>query len=159
MVREKKYDEAETAFKKVFEIKNAAKTANLNANHELARLMMRQKKYEDAKKYVDAALAFENPSVNQIAMNNNLLADWLAAQGKHDEVIQTMEKTLAIQGKLNPNYKAGAYARIAAVYYNNKKDLAKAAEYIKKSNAVPGATWGKSAYMTKKIQKAMEGQK
>ena len=157
--KEKKLAEAEASFRKAAEIKGAYAGATMTALHELARFLIAQKKYDEAKKYLDAAMALPKLQVNQQAANNGALADFYTAQKKYDDAIKTLEGILALSGNLNPSWKASAYSRIASIYFYQKKDIVKANEAIKKSHAVPGATWGKNPSLEKAIQKALDAQK
>ncbi len=152
---EKKYAEAEACFKKALEVNGASVSSRQSALHETARILMTQKKLDEAQKYLDEAQALSGLGPNLIAMNNNLLADFCISQKKYDEAIQAIEKTLSLK-KLNPSWIASSYSKLASIYFYWKKDLAKANEYIKKADTVPGATWGKNPALAKAIQKALD---
>ena len=103
----------------------------------------------------DPSKEFNENCKNVFAPSCQMYVKDITAQKKYDEAIQAIEKTLSLK-KLNPSWIASSYSKLASIYFYWKKDLAKANEYIKKADTVPGATWGKNPALAKAIQKALD---
>ncbi len=112
--------------------------------------LIAQKKLEEAQNALDAAGKMPDLNINHQVQLNNERAALLLLNNKIDDAIRLHQETLRLEN-LPPDWKANAFSQIAEIYFSRKKDLAKAREFIRQANAVPGATWGKNPWLTKKI--------
>lgn len=112
--------------------------------------LIAQKKLEEAQNFLDTASKMPDLNINHQVQLNNERAAIMVLNGKIDDAIRLHQETLRLEN-LPPDWKANVYSRIAEIYFSHKKDLAKAREFIRQSNAVPGATWGKNSWLTQKI--------
>lgn len=154
--QQKKYDEAIEAFKKAGEFKGTTDYYKYYSMLAIAEILLAQKKLEEAKEYIDKSMVSSSPDHKSRSMYN--LANYLIEKKNFDEALSVAEKAAAIEGQ-NPNWKALAYGKTAEIYFRHKNDLVKADEYIRKSMAVPNATWGKNEWLLKQIQKKIAEQK
>lgn len=150
---EKNYDRALAVANRAIQDDTLPNTFKNTERIIVIKSLIAQKKLEEARTALDAARKMPDLNLDHKVQLNNERAAIALQNRKFDDAIRIHQETIQLE-KLSPDWKANAYSRIAEIYFLYKKDLPKAREFIQQSNAVPGATWGKNAWLTKQIGKA-----
>ena len=138
-------------------VKNPSCPAAIKATAmvDSVKTLIRQKKYAEAEKWITDAEKTQGMTISHIVQLRNEQAEILLNRNLPDEALKLHEETLKLSA-LSPDWQANVLSRIAGIYFHQKKDVAKAKEYIDRSNAVKGASWGKNKYLTAKITKTLK---
>jgi len=150
---EKNYDRAIAVANRAIQDDTLPNTFKNTERIIVIKSLIARKQLAEAQTALDAACKMPDLNLDHKVQLNNERAAIALQNRKFDDAIRIHQETIQLE-KLSPDWKANAYSRIAEIYFLYKKDLSKASEFIQQSNAVPGATWGKNAWLTKQIGKA-----